>query len=241
MAFKYESAVPWGRSFDEYCRMFALSASDLELRILGCADGPAGFNAEMSRQGHRVVSCDPLYQFTAAQIQERIDATYQEVIGQTRRNQERFVWNSIPSVDALGQIRMAAMSNFLDDYAQGALEGRYVTAELPSLPFQAASFDLALCSHFLFLYSDNFSCEFHFQAIQAMCYVAHEARIFPLLTYNAEPSPHLEPLGAQLKVAGYDAVIETVPYEFQRGGNKMLRVKSENKNPKLVLSQVEGS
>lgn len=230
MAFTYESAVPWGRSFDEYCRMFALSDSDLALRILGCADGPAGFNAQMSKLGHRVVSCDPLYQFTAAQIQARIDATYQQVIGQTRDNQERFVWNTIPSVDALGQIRMTAMSGFLDDYADGARQGRYIAAELPSLPFKASSFDLALCSHFLFLYSDNFSCEFHYHAIQAMCYVAREVRIFPVLTYNAEPSPHLAPLLDQLTAAGYEAAVETVPYEFQRGGNKMLRVKSEITN-----------
>jgi len=46
MAFKYESAVPWGRSFDEYQRMFHLTGKDLRRRILGCADGPASFDAE---------------------------------------------------------------------------------------------------------------------------------------------------------------------------------------------------
>src|SRR6185295_17577448 len=69
MAFKYEEAVPWGRSFDEYCRMFDLTTDDLERSILGCADGPASFNAEMSRLGKRVISCDPLYRFTREQIQ----------------------------------------------------------------------------------------------------------------------------------------------------------------------------
>ena len=34
----------------------------------GCADGPASFNAELSGRGGRVVSCDPLYRFDAAQI-----------------------------------------------------------------------------------------------------------------------------------------------------------------------------
>ena len=49
--FTLEQVVPWGRSFDEYCRMFALSDDDLTLRILGCGDGPASFNAEANRRG----------------------------------------------------------------------------------------------------------------------------------------------------------------------------------------------
>ena len=75
MAFKYQEAVPWGRSFNEYCRMFHLADECLQQSILGCADGPASFNAEMSRQGHPVVSCDPLYHLTTDQIKQRIDAT----------------------------------------------------------------------------------------------------------------------------------------------------------------------
>jgi hypothetical protein len=87
MAFHYQSVVPWGRSFAEYQRMFALTADDLNLRILGCADGPASFNALLSKFGRHVVSCNPLYQFTAQQIQARIEATDEDVIGQTRQNQ----------------------------------------------------------------------------------------------------------------------------------------------------------
>jgi hypothetical protein len=224
MPFRYEEAVPWGRNFDEYRRMFNLVDADLNRRILGCADGPASFNAAMYQRGHRVISCDPLYQFSAAQIQARIDATYETVIGQTRRNQERFVWDSIPSPDALGEIRMAAMRDFLADYDQGIQGGRYIAAELPALPFAPGTFDLALCSHFLFLYSDNFSLDFHQQAVDALCQAAREVRIFPVLNYNAEPSPHLQPLLEYLAQSGYHANIETVSYEFQRGGNQMLRV-----------------
>jgi hypothetical protein len=224
MSFRYEEAVPWGRSFYEYQRMFNLTADDLESRILGCADGPASFNAEMSRRGHRVISCDPLYQFTAEHIKQRIDATYQNVIEQTRRNQDRFVWDVIASPDDLGQVRMAAMTDFLADYEQGTADGRYVTAELPNLPFSPDSFDLALCSHFLFLYSDNLSLSFHEQAIESLLRVAREVRIFPLLTYNAQLSPYVDPLSQSLTKAGYQVSFEVVPYEFQRGGNQMMKI-----------------
>ena len=220
----YETVVPWGRSFDEYRRMFDFSAHDLELRILGCGDGPASFNAAMRARGGQVVSCDPLYQFSARQIRERIEASYQTVMEQTRRGRDKFVWDAIKSVDELGQIRMDAMRAFLADYEQGKSQGRYVCGAAPALPFASGAFDLALSSHFLFLYSDNLSLEFHRQAIADLLRVAKEVRIFPVLTYNADVSPHLAPVCAGLKDAGYRVSIEAVPYEFQRGGDKMMRV-----------------
>jgi SAM-dependent methyltransferase len=225
MTFKYSEAVPWGRSFDEYCRMFDLSEQDLKLRILGCGDGPASFNAEMSQLGHRVVSCDPIYELSTAQIQERIDVTYENVMRQTHENQHNFVWTRIKSPEELGKARLAAMREFLADFDSGKRDGRYVTGELPDVPFESNSYDLAVCSHFLFLYSDILSFEFHQRAIEEMCRVAREARIFPLLNYNAKPSPFVEPLLKVLADAGYNTSVEVVPYEFQRGGNQMLRVR----------------
>lgn len=224
MVFNYEDTLPWGRSFDEYRRMFNLSEQDFARTILGCADGPASFNSEMTQRGYRVVSCDPLYQCSREQIQERIDATYTIVIEQTRQNQEKFVWESIKSPDELGRIRMGAMQRFLEDYEVGKHDGRYVTAELPELPFADDSFDLALCSHFLFLYSDNFSLAFHQESIQTLCRVASEVRFFPLLDYNAMPSPYIDPIREYLEAAAYHVSIEHVDYEFQRGGNQMMRI-----------------
>ena len=53
--------------------MFSLSDSDLDLKILGCGDGPASFNSEMNRMGRDVISIDPIYQFTKNQLENRID------------------------------------------------------------------------------------------------------------------------------------------------------------------------
>ena len=64
--------VPWGRSSNEYREMFSLSEVDLKIKILGCGDGPACFNAEMSKSGGNVISVDPIYQFNAEQIHSRI-------------------------------------------------------------------------------------------------------------------------------------------------------------------------
>jgi hypothetical protein len=224
MTYKYEKAVPWGRSFAEYQRMFHLTSEDLERSILGCADGPASFNAGMARQKHRVVSCDPLYEFAKDQIKQRIDATYENVMEQTRQNKDKFVWNLITSLDELGRLRLEAMDDFLADYEAGRKEGRYIPAALPDLPFRPSTFELALCAHFLFFYSDSLSHEFHQRAVDELCRVADEVRIFPILTYNAEPAALVPPIVDQLTKAGRIVSIEKVAYEFQRGGNMMMKV-----------------
>lgn len=221
--------VPWGRSFAEYEAMFALSRKDLHGRIVGVGDGPASFNAELTERGGNVISIDPLYQFNLAGIKQRIDETYPLVLALTRQNATKFVWNNIPSVEALGTIRMRAMRRFVHDYANKKRPGRYIAAQLPVLPFAQHRFDLALCSHFLFLYSAQFTLEFHLQGVLEMCRVAREVRVFPLLDLEAARSPYLEAILAALKDRGLMVSIETVPYEFQRGGNQMLRVKSAMK------------
>jgi len=206
--------------------MFALSESDLGRTIVGCGDGPASFNAEATRRGSRVVSCDPIYRYDVDQLRERIAVTYQEILEQTRLNATEFVWNEIRSVEELGQVRMAAMNDFLDDYPMGRTEGRYVDAALPELPFGDVMFDLALCSHFLFLYTTQLGESFHLRAIREMCRVAREVRIFPLLALGAVPSPLVEPVIAAFEGDGFSVSIEPVPYEFQRGGNRMMRIRS---------------
>lgn len=223
--FTLSDVVPWGRSYEEYVRMFALTETDLAGTILGCGDGPASFNAEASRRGTRVVSCDPIYRFSRDELRRRIDETAEDVLAQTRRNAGEFVWTSIRSVEELEAVRMSAMATFLDDLEQGRADGRYVEASLPELPFDDGSFDLAICSHFLFLYTTQLGESFHRQSIAELCRVAGEVRIFPLLALGGAPSTLVEPNVLALQSGGRTVSIETVPYEFQRGGNQMLRIR----------------
>jgi hypothetical protein len=221
--FTLSRVVPWGRSYDEYRRMFALSQDDARGRLLGCADGPASFNAEGTARGMRIVSVDPLYRFDAPQIRRRIDATFDEMLDQTTKNRDEFVWGSIASVEELGRIRRAAMETFLADYGRGACAGRYVAAELPSLPFADGTFDIALSSHFLFLYA-SLGETFHVAATREIARVAREVRIFPLLALGGIPSPHLAVVANAMRGDGFTVTIDAVPYEFQRGGNQMMRI-----------------
>jgi hypothetical protein len=226
MAFELAEVVPWGRTFDEYVAMFALNETDRSRSILGCADGPASFNAEALQRNVKVVSVDPLYQFSVPQIRKRIADTAPTVAGQLRSNAGDFVWNHFKSVDDLVAARMHAMQSFLGDLTAGLDQGRYVPAQLPELPFFDATFDLALCSHFLFLYSEQYDAQFHISAALELCRVAPEVRIFPLLELGGALSRHLPAVTDALSAAGRTVSIEPVNYEFQKGGNKMLRVLS---------------
>lgn len=223
---KLDEVVPWGRTLAEYQLMFDLSASDLGLKILGCGDGPASFNAEMTQQGYSVVSIDPIYQFSAVQIRQRVEDTYEPVVSQLRQNLDRYVWQNFCNPEELGQARLAAMETFLGDYETGKSAGRYQYQSLPSLEFFDRKFELCLCSHLLFLYSEHLSLEFHLASVLELLRVASEVRIFPIIKLNGEPSSYVEPVIQSLANQGFNIQIQTVGYEFQKGGNQMLKIRS---------------
>ena len=225
MGFTLEKVVPWGRSYEEYISMFGLTEADRELRILGCGDGPSAFNSELTKRGGSVVSVDPIYVFDTSQIRSRISESYETVMAQMRKNQGDYFWSAISSVEELGRIRMSAMDTFLSDYETGKNNGRYIAGELPLLLFESSAFDIALSSHFLFLYSAHLSAEFHLQALREMLRVAREVRVFPILTLDGEPSSHVAFIMEDLVNHGFCVEVRRVPYEFQRGGNEMLVIK----------------
>ena len=220
MSFSLDQVVPWGRSYDEYIAMFSLTGEDLQKRILGCGDGPASFNAELTRRGGCIVSVDPLYQFTANEIKSRIAATIDTIMEQTRKNHDNFVWKHIKDPDELEHVRKRAMDMFLVDFQKGS--ERYFPGMLPALPFADDAFELALCSHLLFLYSEQLSVDFHIRSMEELCRVAAEVRIFPLIELNMQRSRHIKNVVSALENKGVKCRIKKVAYEFQKGGNEML-------------------
>jgi hypothetical protein len=224
MSIDLDNIVPWGRSLREYELMFNLTPPDYERRILDCGGGPSSFSAELNGNGGDVRSIDPLYQYTGMQIQQRFHESLDGVIDQVDRTPQNWVWSYHQSSAQLRENRIAVMQRFLRDYDCGRTAGRYITAALPALPFRGRHFDLALCSHLLFLYSDLLSFEFHLAAIKEILRGADELRIFPLLTLKSVFSPYVEPLSVTLQGEGWEVTIERVEYELQRGGNQMMRI-----------------
>lgn len=225
MNFHYRDIVPWGRSFEEYLGMFNLSEGDLTRDIVDVGGGPASFNALMHWRGTPIVSVDPIYQYSEAELCQRIQDTYDDIIAQAHQNQDKFVWTHISSVDELAEIRTQAMEAFCQDFENGKQHGRYIDASLPNLPFPDGHFDLVLSAHLLFFYSANRDLAFHLDAIWELLRIGTEVRIFPIVDVNSNPSPFLPPVVDTLERDNISCSIERVPYHFQKTGNEMLRLK----------------
>ena len=229
MVMKLDKVVPFGRSLDEYIKMFNLSSEDLQQRILGVGDGPASFNAEGTAKGYNLTSIDPIYQFDGAEIKHRFDAVVDNIIDQIIATPNNWVWSYHQNPQELKASRIKTLEVFLQDYQLGKQENRYLAQELPNLDFADQTYDLALCSHFLFLYSAQCDRDFHVAAIQEMLRVSQEVRIFPLLTLMQETSPYLDFVVNKFSNLGYLPKIVQVPYELQPGANQMLVIKAQEK------------
>ena len=224
MAFSLDQVVPWGRCFDEYKDMFSLTSYDLSKKIIGVGDGPASFNFEATAMEARITSVDPIYQFTRDDIKTRIDETYDVVMKQLESNQHQFAWDVIKSPKELGATRLNSMNVFLDDFETGLEEKRYVAGCLPELQFEDNSFDLALVSHFLFLYSDQMDFQFHLDSINEILRISNETRIFPLIKLDGTKSQPVEKIIDSLKNK-FDITIQKTDYHFQLGADEMMIIK----------------
>jgi len=197
--------------------MFALTEMDLQHRILDCAAGPSSFSAEMLQLNHQVIATDPIYEFSPDEIRSRVAAVRDDMIHQVRAQPSQFVWDYIRSPEHLEESRMTAMEKFLQDFSTDTSRDRYLPQSLPKLYFPDAHFNLALCSHFLFLYSDRLDESFHLASIKELLRIAPEVRIFPVTTLSGQTSPHLPAI-----LNKFPGQLTKVPYEFLKGANQML-------------------
>ena len=93
------------------------------------------------------------------------------------------------------------------------------------MDFADRSFDLALVSHFLFLYSDQIDADFHWAGIRELLRVAREVRTFPLQDLSGARSGFVDPVVDALTEEGRFTAIVNVDYEFQQGANEMLVIR----------------
>ncbi|WP_204358914.1 methyltransferase [Streptosporangium sp. 'caverna'] len=212
------------RSFAEYRAMFALDDHDLGGVILDCGGGASGFVAEAAAAGARALAADPLYARGAAVLAERLPLDLEQAAAMITANADRFVWEWYGSARRHREMRLNAGSAFVADLRRRP--GSYLAAGLPYLPLADRSVDLVLCSHLLFTWTGRFGQEWHRAAIAEMSRVCRgEVRIFPLVRMgDAEPVAFLDALRADLRAEGLVCEVREVPYEFQRGANRMLTV-----------------
>jgi SAM-dependent methyltransferase len=212
------------RWFLEHQAVFALTPADLAGRILDCSAGASGFAAAASASGGRVTAVDPAYGTDREILLTEASASSAQGDAIVTDNEDRFIWTWYGSRGRRDELRRDALAAFTADLQ--AHPETYVPGALPELPFGNDAFDLALCSHLLFTWSDVFDEEWHDRALLELLRVASEVRVFPLVVQGTEnPVPFLPRVLDRLRGHGYRVEVTGVPYEFQRGANEMLTLK----------------
>lgn len=177
------------RSYEEYLRMFAIDQEDLgKGPLLDVAAGASSFVAEASKRGIEAIAADPLYALDPEQIASKGFVEIEQSTEKIARLQEHFDWTYYGNVERHRSQRIESLKRFVADFSEHRAR-RYVAAHLPVLPFAADHFRLVCCSHFLFLYGDQFDQNFHLQAIWEMLRVCRDdgrVLIYPLGTLKWE-------------------------------------------------------
>lgn len=215
----------WSHSLKCYLLMFDLTTEEFCRPILDVAAGPSSFNSEMTHQGYTVVSCDPLYATPVNEIEAVSGKMIDDLAQQISTQPTQFNWgNEFPNPGELLRQQRDMAAIFCRDFAEGLAQKRYRADALPHLNFDDFHFSLALCANFIFDGSLSDDIKFQIGAIQEMCRVAQEVRIYPLLDQYGQISPHLGQIMAELQMADYGVEIRQVSYQFFKNGNAMLRV-----------------
>ncbi len=218
-----DRVVLLGRTFEEYRRYFLLEPDSLVgKKILDVAGGVSSFCAEANALGINVTSFDPVYSLPPAKIRERSEPDLESVykaIGSV----PTYRWDFYKNPEYMRALRKRASTIFLSDYK--AHSERYVAGELPRLSFADGEFDLTLVSYFLFAYQDRLGYEFHRESIlEIMRVTRDEARIYPTVTFEAQPSEYIPMLRSDPALKHFAFTEIKTDFEFLVNSNCFLRV-----------------
>jgi len=214
------------RSFAEYERMFALEQEDLNAGpILDAAAGASSFVAEACLRGFDAYAADPLYAMDADAVVRHGEQEIEVSTSKLAAIEEVFDWSYYGSVERHRSLREASLHAFAGHRkdSEGAL--KYISAKLPELPFADNTFSLVLCSHFLFLYGEQFGPEFHSKAVRELvrvCRPGGQVRIYPLLSLQWVRYPQLDELIESLRKEGISAGIIESKLPFIPGSTELL-------------------
>jgi hypothetical protein len=218
-----DRVVLLGRTFEEYRRYFLLEPDDLVAkRVLDVAGGVSSFCAEANKLGINVTSFDPIYSLLLEEIRERsepdLESVYR-VIGSV----PTYRWGYYKNPEYMRELRKRASTIFLSDYKTHS--ERYVAGELPRLRFADGEFDLTLVSYSLFAYQDRLGYEFHRESIlEIMRVTKDEARIYPTVTFEAQPSEYIPMLRSDPMLQHFEFTEIKTDFEFLVNSNSYLKV-----------------
>ncbi|MCD1259039.1 class I SAM-dependent methyltransferase [Paenibacillus athensensis] len=220
------------RSYEEYVRMFSLDGGlAAGSRVLDVAGGAASFTADAQRRGLRAEAADPLYAMTPEAIERHGRDEIEAVAAKMDKLRGVYNWEYYGSVERHKAGRVASLEQFLGHYRSGDASGTYSAAALPDLPYEAGRFDHVFCSHFLFLYEQQFDYAFHEAALRELlrvCKPGGEVRVYPLLNFRTEEYSRMEELLAMLRASGAEAERRRAQLPFLPNSEFYLYIRKQN-------------
>lgn len=214
------------RGYAEYERMFDLDEETLRRgEVLDVAAGASSFAAEAAGKGIRAYGADPRYALSPERLSEEGLAEIESSTAKLERLAGRFDWSYYGDSERHKAGRLRSLRMFVADYGRPSAKERYVPDALPNLSFAGDRFSLVLCSHFLFLYGEQFDDAFHRAALEELlrvCRPGGEVRVYPLLSLRWEPYPLLAELMAHLESQGAECSLRKSRLPFIPGSTDML-------------------
>lgn len=216
-AYPQAGVASTSRSYEEYTAMFALTEDELGAGpVLDIAGGGSSFTATLHERGIDACAADPLYGNLTDEV---LAVAAREIDVSSTKIAERagvFDWGFYGTPEKHRSIREQSLALFAEDFRRPDAAERYVAASLPNLPFADNTFSLVLCSHFLFLYADQFNEAFHEAAIREMLRVLRpggQLGIYPLITLQWKEIDYLPALLARLApIAAHRRVPSRLPF-----------------------------
>lgn len=211
-----------GRTFDEYCRMFALTSDELrDCSFLDCPGGACSFTAEAFQQNVKSSALDREYGGPADAFEEKCRAEVEKIKTGMAGAESLFNWSFYGDLPRLVVQRQTAAERFLADYTRRP--ECYIQGALPRLNLADGYADVVLSGHFLFLYGDRLDFDFHVAAVLELVRVARrEVRIYPLIGLDGSPYAQMDALMKKVADHGHIPAIKPVDFEFLKGSNRML-------------------
>ncbi|NOU67286.1 methyltransferase domain-containing protein [Paenibacillus sp. LMG 31461] len=217
------------RSYVEYEKMFMLQRADLfGKRVLDVAGGASSFTSEARQFGIYAEAVDPLYAKSPSAISDHGMQEIELVAAKMAKLTDVYDWTFYGNVENHKAGRIQALQRFIEDFSSAEGSIRYHTAALPSLPFESESFDLVMCSHFLFLYEEQFDYAFHVGAVRELlrvCKPGGEVRIYPLMSFRTVEYSRLPDLINEFALAGFTVKKREASLPFLPNSHQFLSIK----------------
>jgi hypothetical protein len=174
------------------------------------------------------MAVDPLYNKTVTEMSQHGLSEITISTAKLAKLEDKFNWTYYGSLERHRENRIESLEVFMMDYANGDAINTYIPAALPQLPFESNRFSLVLCSHFLFLYQEQFDYTFHLNALLEMLRVSKaggQIRIYPVYDLKGFPYPNLERLMSELEYQGAAVQLVASELPFLPGSTHFLNIR----------------